>query len=194
MAKHSQKWLNTIYYLIPFTRNYNERMTGSEIARYMKCPQRTIARHLEILHSKGILKSRELGNRKEYYIDLNNPISNNILNLIETTKAIEFISQNMKINILVQEFLKYGTVVIFGSFAKKQTNLDSDIDILFIGKKSRGVEKIVMRSPMKLHIQYSTVKNLITLLNNKNALANEIKRNHIIFGDVDMLIEVFKNE
>ena len=65
MANVSQRWLNgidstTLEIAGIFTNGYNKKLHGSEIARLLKIPQRTVSRKLDSLCILGVLKySRE---------------------------------------------------------------------------------------------------------------------------------------
>lgn len=61
MAELSQKWLDV---LIPFSNEYSKKLSGSEISRIVKFPQRSISRYLTELVNNGILKFEEKGNNK----------------------------------------------------------------------------------------------------------------------------------
>jgi len=69
MANISQKWLNSIDTATfeiaeVFTRGYSKKLHGSEIARLLNLPQRTIHRKLDSLCNLGVLKFSREGKNK----------------------------------------------------------------------------------------------------------------------------------
>ena len=185
MAELSQKWLDV---LIPFSNEYSKKLSGSEISRIVKFPQRSISRYLTELVNNGILKFEEKGNNKLYFLDLSDEKIRMILNLIESYKAFVF-SQNNLIWKDLKELVNFGTFVVFGSQVKGYSNMSSDIDLVLFSKKSEKL-KGVLRNILKVQAQVISFENFEKLVLKKDVLALEILKNHIIFGDIDKFVSL----
>jgi len=185
MAELSQKWLDV---LIPFSNEYSKKLSGSEISRIVKFPQRSISRYLTELVNNGILKFEEKGNNKLYFLDLSDEKIRMILNLIESYKAFVF-SQNNLIWKDLKELVNFGTFVVFGSQVKGYSNMSSDIDLVLFSKKSEKL-KGVLRNILKVQAQVISFDNFEKLVLKKDVLALEILKNHIIFGDIDKFVSL----
>jgi len=191
MANISQKWLNELAVLKLFTSGYSAKLYASSIAKSMNLPQRTVARKLDNLAKMNLIKYRREGKNKLYYFDLDNRASIFILSIVEYNKALEFITNNPKIAIFLSEFAEYGDVLLFGSYAKGYATSESDIDILFIGRKSKNITNLIKKYPFKVSIQYSSYQKFKDLLEKENALAKEIAVSHIIFSNSEAYVKLF---
>ena len=185
MANLSQKWLEL---LVLFSYEYNKKLSGSEISRITKIPQRTVSRYLIKLIKKGILRFEERGNNKFYYLDLSDEKSKIILNLIESYKTFTF-SQNNLLWKDLKELMPFGTFVLFGSYAKAYSTIFSDIDVVIFSKNTEKLKKI-LRSLPKVQAQIVSFENFQRLVLKKDVLALEILKNHIIFGELEDFIEL----
>ena len=110
--------------------------------------------------------------------------------MIELYKGIKFLREYAKIGLLINDLCKIMPIVLFGSYAKGYATKESDIDLMVIGKKSRKIKEIIERYPFKVNAHYSTYDNFESLLLEGNALAKEISKNHIIFGDCERLVKI----
>ena len=185
MANLSQIWLEL---LVLFSYEYNKKLSGSEISRITKIPQRTVSRYLIKLIKKGILRFEERGNNKFYYLDLSDEKSKIILNLIESYKTFTF-SQNNLLWKDLKELMPFGTFVLFGSYAKAYSTISSDIDVVIFSKNTEKLKKI-LRSLPKVQAQIVSFENFQRLVLKKDVLALEILKNHIIFGELEDFIEL----
>jgi len=188
MTNISQKWLKELNILVPFTDNYGSAIYGSKLAKINHLPQKTVSRKLNQYCDIGFLKFKKEGKNKLYYFDLGNIKSLFLIQIIELYKGLKFLSKHTKIALLINDLSK--SVILFGSYAKGYATKESDIDLLLIGKKSRKIKEIIERYPFKINIHYSTYDHFEKLLHKGNALAKEIAKNHIIFGECERLIEI----
>jgi len=191
MANISQKWLTELTVLNPFTSGYSAKMHASAIARLLKLPQRTVARKLDTLAKLNLIKYTREGKNKLYYFDFNNKTSIFTLSTVEYNRAFEFCISFPKIAILISELAEYGDVLLFGSYAKGYSTSESDIDILFIGRKSKNINNTIKKYPFKASMQYSSYEKFRESLENNNALAKEIAKSHIIFNNVEKYVRLF---
>lgn len=189
MSNITQNWVNI---LIPYTENYLSMMSGSEIARRAKIPQQTASRKLNEMCERGILRYSREGRNKKYYLDLQNSIARNVLNIIENQKSLLFATATPKIKPIIEEITKYAkTAVIFGSYAKGKEDSKSDLDVLILGKCDRkSIGKIKRKSAVEINEKYADYSEFKKMLESRNALAIEITENHIIFGNISNWIDM----
>ena len=83
----------------------------------------------------------------------------------------------------------YDTMIIFGSFASGTQHNDSDVDVMFVGKVSDAVKDIFTIFPREVNFQKVTWKEFATL---KTALWYEIKKTHLIFGNVAKVLDIWR--
>ena len=194
MTNISQKWLNGIdgtalAIARVFTQNYAKKMHGSDIAKRLCMPQKTVSRKLNRLCNLGVLKYVREGKNKLYFIDKESPFIFHFLVLVESYKAVKFLLGNQKISSILKD-ISCGKI-IFGSYANDTKNKNSDLDIVFLCKKNRKVEEALGRFPVNVHAQFSTIQDLRKKLREKNTLALEIAENHIILDNLDEVIKLF---
>ena len=89
----------------------------------------TLHRELTKLNSSGILKARKIGNIKLFSLNKQNPIYEEIKNIIYKTEGVvKFIKD------AVPTIKGVKVAFIYGSFAKGDERNDSDVDIFLIGE------------------------------------------------------------
>lgn len=190
MSNITQKWVNL---LVPFTSGYNQRFTQSELSRLSGIPQQTSSRYLDSLVKKGLISYEAQGRNKLFYIDLNIPTANALIQTIESHKALEFHQRVKDVSISINELLGYAeSIILFGSYSAYTFSKDSDIDIIIAGKAEKDkIKAVKQRSSFQINEQYISYKELAESLESKKPLAIEIIKNHILFGDTSKLIKMF---
>ncbi len=111
-----------------FTNN-DQKYYLRELERILNYPVANIRRELIKLESTGLFLSERKGNLVYYYLNQSYPLYNELKNIIFKTSGIP--------KILRDVLLKYKGIThafIYGSFAKGEERVDSDIDLLIIGK------------------------------------------------------------
>ena len=195
MANISQKWLNEnmLEILSLFPSECSKGFHGSQIAKKLKLPQRTISRNLNKLGSLNLVEYVREGRNKIYFINKNFPQLPAIFNLIESYKSVKFLLKNKEISLMLNELSKNNKLVVFGSYAKGLNKKTSDVDILLLAGKSKKVSRVLSKYNFKTHIQYSNPDEFERKLKSKNNLAIEIMDNHIIISGFEYFIKVFMN-
>ena len=194
MANVGQMWLDI---LIPFANNYSVKLTAKSISDKTKIPRRTVSRILNSLVIKNILRYIIEGKNKKYYLDLKNLRTLLLLSFIENYKSFKFSLDFLDIFVMLEEIIKFGGLVLFGSYVKGNYTKESDVDILIIGKPSDKIKKIARNFNKKINLHFSSLKDFEKLLKNKNTLALEIIENHIVFncpGFIDMCWRFYKHD
>mgnify|MGYP002639683475 FL=1 len=190
MPNISQKWLNSLDVLTPFTRDYSSGIYASEISRKIKVPQKTVHRKIELLVKNHFLNYTREGKNKNYYLDLDKKFSFTILSMVENYKELDFISKHPDLSIMFNEIP--GTFILFGSHAKGIAKKTSDIDLIIIGKENEKVNKLINKYPFEVNILYFTLTEFKELLRKEEHLAKEVIKDHIIFGEKEKIINLFK--
>ncbi len=180
MANIGQKWLEI---LIPFSYDYNVRLTASEISRKIKIPLRTVSRTLNNLVEINLLKYEVEGKNKKYYFNLDDPKACSLMTGVESIKSLKFSFDDFFINL--RDVVKLREVVLFGSYVKGYATEESDIDVLVLGKRSKKIERFAKKDELNIH--FSTIKKFENLLKERNPLALEIIENHVVFGGLEFL-------
>lgn len=99
-----------------------------QLASLNKISAGTAHRELKKLSSSGILRVRPVGNIRLYSLDRENPIYEEMKNLINKTEgAIKLVSD------AIAGIRGVRVAFIYGSLAKGEERSDSDIDIFLIG-------------------------------------------------------------
>ena len=190
MPNISQKWLGALDVLIPFTRDYSIQIYASEIARKTKIPQKTVHRKLELLVNNNLLSYNREGKNKNYYLDLNKKLSISLLSIVENVKELNFINKHPKLSIMFNEIP--GTFILFGSYAKGLAKASSDVDLIIFGRETEKVNKLISKYPFEVNVFYFTLKEFERILKKKEHLAKEVIKDHIIFGQKEKIVGLFK--
>ena len=104
----------------------------------------TLHRELQKLSASGILKSRKIGNIKLFSLNKQNPIYEEIKNIISKTEGvIKFIKD------AISGIKGIKVVFIYGSFAKGDERQDSDVDIFLIGDSIDDKELVIKISSLE---------------------------------------------
>jgi len=134
LTKLSQNWLDV---LVPFSYEYNRKFSGSEVSRISGIPQKSASRYLNKLVNDGILNLEVRGNSNFYFLDLSDERIKLILNLIESYKSFIFSKNNFLWKDL-KELIPFGTIVLFGSHVKGNSDSSSDIDLVVFLKNLKN--------------------------------------------------------
>jgi len=174
-----------------FLKDFNVKITGSQIAKKNKLNQKTVSNFLNSLEKEKILKSDIQGRNKLYFLNYNNlEIIKHFIIAIEHLKTIKFYKKNILIKEISSKISKYisGTAIIFGSYVKNLQKEDSDLDILIIGKcNEEEINKISNIYKLEINIKiYPKFK--------RDILINEVIKNHIIIKNSEIFVEGFLNE
>lgn len=179
--------------LIPFTNDYNSKLTASEISRIIKTPRRTVSRHLNKLVSLNLIGYEKSGKNKLFYFDIKKQTTNMILNLIENYKALKFQLKSKKIAVIINEILNYcESLIVFGSYASGEYNKSSDLDVVILGRHNEErINKIKEKQTMEINEHYISYNKFLEVLKSRNALSLEIMKNHVLFGNVSKVVDIF---
>ncbi len=178
-----------------FRTNYLAQYHVREIAKLTKKSHVTLLPHFKELEKDKIITSKTIGKNKQYTLNFQNIISKNYLTISEIIKTNAYLEQNFLIKKITKEIFNLnlpGTIILFGSYAKKTFKKDSDIDIFHIGqitdKNILNLKKIGKIYGKTINIKKTTIKNFEIGLKNKNPLIIEVIKNHIILQNTEIFI------
>jgi predicted nucleotidyltransferase len=186
----TQKWVDL---LIPFSNDYSAKLSASELARKSKIPQQTSSRLLNKLVKLNLINYVKEGKNKLFYFDLEKQTTKIILNFIENQKALQLQLKIKEISVVINEILKFcESLIVFGSYALGDFNKESDLDIVILGKSNKeGIKKIKQKQIIQINEHYVSYIEFANILKSKNPLSIEILKNHVLFGDVSKIIDIF---
>ncbi len=190
MSNITQKWVNI---LIPFSKNYNIKITGSKLSKLAKTPQQTVSRYLNKLVELNLLSYIKDGKNKSFYLDLTKEKTKIIFNIIENHKSLSFLLDNKNIAPLINEISSFcESLIVFGSYSSKSNKKNSDLDIVIVGESDKqSIKKIKKKQTIEINEHYISYADLKKSLNEKKPLAIEIMHNHTFFGDASKLVKLF---
>ena len=117
--------------------NYLAQYHTREMAKLTKKSHVTLLPHLRALEKDKILIAKTIGKNKVYALNLDNILAKNYLIISELVESILFQEQVFLIKKITREISKLnlsGTLLLFGSYAKKSFKEDSDIDLFYLGE------------------------------------------------------------
>jgi len=127
-------------FLLNPKRNFYQR----EISTITNLPIRAVQREMERLIKIGFVEKQIRGNRKYYKCKRDFPIFDELKSIILKTIALGNILRDH----LQKKREKIGLAFIYGSVAKGEENITSDIDILIVGNIT-SKEASMLFSPAK---------------------------------------------
>jgi len=111
-----------------FILNPDRELHIREIVRLIKENINAVRRELHNLEETGLLKSTKIGNMKQYTLNKNMPLYEELASMVLKTEGVA--------KILKEHLNELGSIqsaFIYGSFANNTAQVDSDIDIFIIG-------------------------------------------------------------
>tara|TARA_Y100000034_G_C6909547_1_gene423492 strand:- start:3531 stop:4139 length:609 start_codon:yes stop_codon:yes gene_type:complete len=190
MSNITQKWVNLLF---PFSNNYLLRVTASELAKITKIPQQTASRYLNELVKQNLMSYEKQGKNKLFYFDLEKESTKILLNLIEINKSLKFQSKIQTASVIINQILKNcESLIVFGSYASYDFTKNSDLDVVILGKcNKKQIKKIKQKQIIEINEHYVSYSEFNKILKSRNALSLEILNNHILFGNISKIVEIF---
>lgn len=133
------------YFIVEPEREYHIR----ELAKLTKLSPTTISKYLNEFSKKEILVFRKKFNHLLFKADNENPNFRDI----KFSYNLRILRESGLIDFLIKEFNHPKAIILFGSFAKAEDNLNSDIDILIITPIRKDVDLKKFENILKHKIQ-----------------------------------------
>jgi len=177
-----------------FLFNPNNSFYQREISNLTHQPIRGVQREVDKLYSVGLIEKSTQGNRIYYKLNKRCPIISELKNILFKSVGIaEVLKNNLKGNGIRIAF-------IYGSYAKGEESLLSDIDLMVIGNvSSKELSAILSRPKRELmrEINYAvfSLDEFIDRLKQKDHFLNSVLKDKKIFivGDEDGLKGLVKS-
>lgn len=184
---------NWVTLLLPFTVDYAARLTASDLAKASGVPQQTASRILNQLAAENLLRYERHGRNKLYYFDLQREETLLLLSTVEQHKTLQFLKEGGLETVEMRELAKIcDLTILFGSYASGTADEQSDLDVVFLGKVTeKRLQEIKNMSTIEINTHNVTPRYFRKLLKEDHALAHEIRKNHVLFGDVSKMVEIF---
>lgn len=154
------------------------------LAKDIGTNQSTIARKIKELEKNNIVDYRQEGKNKTYHIKKSLESQEEIM-ILEHKRLLEIVEKYVRLRKIVG-ILKGNKdiklAVLFGSYAKKNIDMNSDIDI-YIETKDNELKKRIETVDSKLSLK-------IGEFDKNTYLAKEIIRYHVIIKGVERFYEI----
>ncbi|MBN1377102.1 nucleotidyltransferase domain-containing protein [Candidatus Woesearchaeota archaeon] len=178
----------------PFLKNYNIKLTGSEIAKKQDLNQKSVSLFLRELEKNNILKKTTQGKNKLYCLNIEDiMITKSFISAVENIRTMNFYKEKPLIKEICKKIKKYnkGIMLIFGSYAKRKEKEDSDLDVLIAGKyNKKQIKKISKIYQIEINVKNYSPEDFCKLLKESDFLAEEVIKDHIIVNNTDGFISV----
>ena len=178
-----------------FRSDYLIQFHVRKIAKLIKKNHVTLLPHLKTLEKDKILIAKTIGKNKMYSLNFENIITKNYLAISETVETTRFLEGVFLIKKITKEVFNLnlsGTIILFGSYAKKTFKDDSDIDVFYLGqisdKEVGEIKKIGKIYGKTINVKKSTLNNFEIGLRKKDHLILEIIKNHIVLQNPEQFI------
>jgi predicted nucleotidyltransferase len=178
-----------------YRSNYLAQYHVRELAKLTKKSHVTLLPHLKALEKDKILVSKTTGKNKVYSLNFDNIITRNYLIISETVEAMLFLEYSFlikKINSEIFDLKLPGTMILFGSYAKRTFRKESDIDFFYVGsmsdKETEEIRKIGKTYGKTINIKTSIPTNFESGLKKKDPLIIEVVKNHILLHNSELFI------
>lgn len=169
--------------------NYDYKYHIRELERLLNIDIKILSRELNKLVLLNIIDFEIKGRLKQFFLKKN---INSYLYLCMAEKyhSMKFIKKNKMLIPFLNELLLISDFIIFGSYAKGEVLKESDIDLIVFTKDKKKLKELSKSYNIKCHFQFTNTTNFLNSIRNKNPLALEVLKNHIIFGDSSFLNKV----
>lgn len=157
-----------------------------EISKIFKKSPTTISKYLFQYKKEGLLKAVNKLNHLLYRADT----SSSLFKQAKLNYNIRILYESGLIDYLIEEFNNPESIIIFGSFAKAEDILSSDIDILIISpvKKELNLEKFEGKLGRKIQLFIHSSGDIEKMKKENKELLNNFINGIKIYG----FWEVFK--
>ena len=186
---------NKLKILSLYKSNYLIQYYIREMAKLIKKSHVTLLPHLSALEKEKVLIAKMTGKNKVYTLNLDNILTKKYIIISELVESILFQEQVFLIKKITTEISKLnllGSLILFGSYAKKTFKEDSDIDLFYLGElKETEITKIkaIGRTYGKtINFKTAIPQTFENGLIKKDALIVEILKYHVILQNTDTFI------
>ncbi|MBU4070105.1 MAG: nucleotidyltransferase domain-containing protein [Nanoarchaeota archaeon] len=151
-----------------------------QISKLLKKSPTTISKNLKELEEKGILKSEKRLNHLLFKANL----KNEKFKLSKLNYNLNQLHNSGLIDYLVKKFNYPEAIILFGSFAKAENTLISDIDLLIItsSRKEVMLDKFEKKIGQKIQLFMHSKKEIENMKKKNKELLNNWVNGNVIYG------------
>ncbi len=178
-----------------YRSNHLAQYHTREMAKLTKKSHVTLLPHLYALEKDKILIAKIMGKNKVYSLNLDNILTKYYLAISELFESILYQEQIYIIKKITTEISKLhlsGSLILFGSYAKKTFKEDSDIDFFYLGELKEAdmakIKAIGKTYGKTTNLKTATVQNFESGIRKKDALIMEILKYHFLLQNQDSFI------
>lgn len=173
--------------LTEFTSDYNSKHYGRAIASKLNMNQKTVSNILNDLEKQHIVKFKQEGKNKYYFLNKLNLSTKEIIKLVEINKRIMLFEKYKGLSSLFLEIEKRAKkiTIIFGSYANFTKNEKSDLDVFVIGNITEIGDLETL-----YNIKINVVKSTKDKFKSNDLFLKEIMNNHILLKGVEEFIDL----
>ena len=178
-----------------FASEYSLSLSRREIARRLSVNHQTALMILKRMVKDNSLIVKQQGRNLMYQLKLDDFKTIHALSLAESFSAQSAL-ELFELKMILSQLIPLGdAVIVFGSFAKRKKKDDSDLDLVIINCSSKErVKKIIHALPREVNIHYVTWREFNTAFRTRNHLALEIRKDHLIYGNIDRVIQTYLSQ
>ena len=173
----------------------------AEIMKEAKKETKTwIFNALKLLVNNNILKSIRKANLDIYTLNLENPLSLQLLQYLETQDNLNFSQLKVISEIIEKSPVKNLSIVVFGSYAQNKQTKTSDLDICILiedknieRKIKPYINEIKLNYPIEIHEHYIAFNDFVKmLLREEENLAKQIFIKRKLFYNSEIYYKLLK--
>jgi len=176
-------------------KHIGSSFTMHELSKAIKIPYATF--HRTIHEMKDLVKMQVIGQSKVVSINANNPAIKSYLTVSSDEEKKDFLKKQSLIKKLVSELRTNDTIVLFGSYAKRNESESSDIDLLIINKKgdkNLSFSKYETIFKKKINPLFITKSEFTQMLKDKDEnVGKQALKDHIILNNPEKFWESVLN-
>lgn len=170
-------------------KNWENPFTINEISQYTKIPYATTHRTIQEMLRLGMILEHEIGNARAITLNLKNGALEAYLTIGSIVDAEDFLKNKPLFKKIIAELPDdkeryFETVALFGSFAKREENEKSDIDIFVLnrkGNRSLSFAKYEVLFKRSINPIFVSDREFIAMLkSNEENIGKQVLKNHII--------------
>ena len=145
------------------------------------------------LEKEGLIKINKAGNSK--LSGLTYKFDNSLFEAEYLRSKELFNNKNLLVIHNSLSELKFPFIaLLFGSYAKKTSNKNSDIDILTIGGNEKEIQRTLSLYPDKIHLTSISYEDFISMAKSKEfSIVSEAIKNNIILIGIEEYYRLLKN-
>lgn len=164
----------------------------TELIKKSHCSPNVVLGYVNSLEDFGVLSSSKLTGKKrairEIFLNSSSELSLILLSLVEIDKRNELFAKYKKLRVLSEQLKSSGEfALIYGSYARKSPDKESDIDLIIVGDnldKNKITESLITFPEVSLKVE--TKKQFLGNLE-KPLYKNILREGIVLFGEMNFL-------